>query len=96
MKTRFRARTLAAFLVAAWLVPVAAYAKYDVPDLIRAKRAHAASVEKEKSPAGTVICPVTGAKADESVFLTYRGKKIHFCCSNCEKPFAENPDKYLR
>lgn len=96
MKTRFLTRTLAAFLVAAWLVPVAAYAKYDVPDLIRAKRAHAASVEKETPPEGTALCPVTGAKADESVFLTHRGKKINFCCSNCKKPFAENPDKYLR
>ncbi len=96
MKTRFLARTLAAFLVAAWLLPAAANAKYEVPDLIRAKKARAATVEKQASPEATALCPVTGMKADQSVFLTHRGKKIHFCCAHCKKPFAENPDKYLR
>lgn len=96
MKRKLVAITVAAFILGAWLLPLTAEAKYDVPDLIRAKRAHATAVDRAPSAEATSLCPVTGMKADESVFLVHNGKKIHFCCANCKKPFAENPEKYLR
>lgn len=95
MKRKLVAITVAAFILGAWLLPLTADAKYDVPDLLRAKRAHAARVENAPSGEATTLCPVTGMKADESVFLTHNGKKIHFCCASCKQPFAANPDKYL-
>jgi YHS domain-containing protein len=96
MKRKLVAITMAVFFIGAWLLPLAADAKYDVPDLLRAKRAHAASVEKTPSGEAAALCPVTGMKADKSVFVTHNGKKIHFCCAKCKEPFANNPEKYLR
>ena len=26
----------------------------------------------------------------------YKGREVQFCCSNCQKDFDKNPDKYLK
>ncbi len=41
------------------------------------------------------VCPVMGGKINKSVFATYKGKKVYFCCAGCETPFVKNPEKYL-
>ena len=41
------------------------------------------------------LCPVTGNPIDKSVFIEYQGKKVYFCCTDCIKPFKENPEKYV-
>ena len=34
-----------------------------------------------------------GGKINKSVFATYKGKKVYFCCAGCETPFLKNPEK---
>jgi len=42
------------------------------------------------------FCPVSQEEhAEPDVFVTYKGRRIHFCCWDCVKPFSKNPDKYL-
>ena len=40
-------------------------------------------------------CPIMGGKIDKNIFVEYEGKKVYFCCAGCEKPFEENPEKYV-
>ena len=41
-------------------------------------------------------CPVMiGNKIDPSLFTTYRGKKVYFCCRRCKSDFEKAPEKYL-
>lgn len=41
-------------------------------------------------------CPVMiGNKIDPSIFTTYRGKKVYFCCPTCKSAFEKAPEKYL-
>ena len=42
------------------------------------------------------VCPVMGGKAKESVFTTYHGMKIRFCCPGCDRRFQADPAKYLQ
>ena len=44
------------------------------------------------------VCPVTGDKFkvnDETLSAEYKGKVYYFCCPACDKPFRENPEKYM-
>ena len=41
-------------------------------------------------------CPVMGGDTIEDAFIIYEGKKIHFCCSGCDKTFLQDPEKYLK
>ena len=43
-------------------------------------------------------CPVTGEifkVTAETGSASYKGKIYYFCCSACDAPFIENPEKYL-
>ena len=53
------------------------------------------SVNKQKQVAQQTVCPIMGGKINKSVFATYKGKKVYFCCAGCETPFLKNPEKYL-
>src|SRR5580704_16258167 len=39
-------------------------------------------------------CPVSGAPAKEANALDYKGKKVYFCCQNCPKKYAADPEKF--
>ncbi|MHC4536152.1 MAG: YHS domain-containing protein [Planctomycetota bacterium] len=54
-----------------------------------------APANKQKQTAQQTVCPVMGGKINKSVFATYKGKKVYFCCAGCETPFLKNPEKYL-
>ena len=41
-------------------------------------------------------CPVMGGDIDKDVFIDYKGRRIYFCCADCEKKFLAEPDKYLK
>jgi len=44
------------------------------------------------------VCPVTGDKfkvTAETGSVSYKGKIYYFCCPACDKPFLENPEKYI-
>src|SRR6266850_1304079 len=34
-------------------------------------------------------CPISGKAVKDDIFLEVNGKKVHFCCDNCPKAFAE-------
>ena len=43
------------------------------------------------------VCPITGEKVDPNVHrVDYKGKKIGFCCSGCDRDFSANPEKALK
>jgi YHS domain-containing protein len=42
-----------------------------------------------------IVCPIMGGAINKKYFVEYQGKKVYFCCPGCEKPFLENPEKYL-
>jgi len=42
------------------------------------------------------ICPVMGGKIDKKVYTDYQGKRVYFCCSQCQKDFQKDPDGYLK
>lgn len=39
-------------------------------------------------------CPVSGGPAKESSSTKYKGKNLYFCCNNCPKAYAKNPEKF--
>ena len=51
-----------------------------------------------KIAAGTAAkCPVTGEDftvKENTVQVTYNGKRYAFCCADCQPTFAKNPAKY--
>jgi YHS domain-containing protein len=53
------------------------------------------TVNKQTQTAEQTVCPIMGGKINKSVFATYNGKKVYFCCAGCETPFLKNPKKYL-
>ena len=50
-----------------------------------------------KGPAINKICAVEGGDktVDPDFFTIYKGMKIGFCCEDCAKSFAEEPEKYI-
>ena len=41
------------------------------------------------------VCPITGDPIDKNVYVEYLGKKVYFCCEDCQEKFMEDPEKYL-
>ncbi len=42
------------------------------------------------------MCPVmTDEEVDPEMTISFRGKKVAFCCDTCIEKFKANPDKYL-
>lgn len=39
-------------------------------------------------------CPVSGQPIDPASSVTYKGKKVYFCCENCPKAFEKEPAKF--
>lgn len=39
-------------------------------------------------------CVVSGQPAKEDKFTEVHGKKVYFCCDNCPKAFAKDPEKF--
>ena len=44
---------------------------------------------------GQTLCPIMESPIDTDVFVEYQGKKVYFCCSDCETKFLENPEEYV-
>ncbi len=63
------------------------------------KTAKAAARKVTKAEVGrAAVCPVTGEKfkvTPETGSASYKGKIYYFCCPSCDKPFLENPEKYV-
>ena len=95
MRNKIIASLVGAFFMGTLIVPLAADSKYLVPNLLQAKRAQSMRVEKATHSDPVTLCPVSGKKADKSEFIEYQGKRIYFCCKNCEQPFLRDPSKYL-
>ena len=67
-----------------------------------------AEEKKDETPAATqpttqaakvvnTKCPVSGDDVDpKGKTVTYKGKKIGFCCDDCIKDFNKNPEKYSK
>ena len=51
---------------------------------------------KQKESATQTLCPVLDNPIDKSVFTSYKGNKIYFCCGGCIDDFNQNPEKYLK
>ena len=32
---------------------------------------------------------------DKDIYVEFLGKKVYFCCKECEEKFMEEPEKYL-
>ncbi|MCI0741146.1 MAG: hypothetical protein L0Y72_19040 [Gemmataceae bacterium] len=41
------------------------------------------------------LCPVSGKPIKADKVAEHDGKKVYFCCDNCPKAFAKEPDKYI-
>lgn len=94
MKTRSVASIAAALFVAALIVPLPAFAKYQVPEMLK-ERIPSAAVEKAPATERVFLCPVSGMKASKDISLMFDGKKVYFCCAHCEEPFLKSPGTYL-
>jgi YHS domain-containing protein len=58
--------------------------------------AGAAPTERSATPARPQSsCPVSGKPVDRTIFTTYEGQKISFCCPKCVAPFLKNPETFL-
>lgn len=44
--------------------------------------------------AAALKCPVSGKAVNPASTLDFNGGKVAFCCDNCPKEFAKNPEKY--
>jgi len=41
-------------------------------------------------------CPISGEKlTDKTVYSDYEGRRIYFCCTDCQETFNKNPQEYL-
>ena len=59
-----------------------------------------AQTETPTTPAVTAtveqtICPVMGEPINKDIYVEFLGKKVYFCCKECEGKFMEEPEKYL-
>lgn len=63
------------------------------------KKAKAVARKVTKEEVGKdAVCPVTGEKFKVTAgtgSASYKGKIYYFCCPACDKPFLENPEKYV-
>jgi YHS domain-containing protein len=58
------------------------------------KDAPAKKGDKKKEVKLNTKCPVSGDDADKSITSDYKGKKVAFCCEDCQKDFEKDPAKY--
>jgi YHS domain-containing protein len=62
--------------------------------------AFAANSVLAADPAATgkaqTVCPVMGLEIDKKVYTDYQGKRVYFCCSQCQKDFQEDPAGYVK
>jgi len=75
----------------------AAVKEFEPVKKVKAAKAVARKVTK-KEVGKAAVCPVTGEKfkvTAETGSASYKGKIYYFCCSDCDKPFLENPEKYV-
>lgn len=43
------------------------------------------------------MCPVLrGNKVDPNVYVDYKGKRVYFCCTDCQATFLADPEPYLQ
>ncbi len=40
-------------------------------------------------------CPIMGGNINKSIFSTYKGKNVYFCCKACIAKFDAEPEKYI-
>jgi len=50
--------------------------------------------KKDKEAKFEPKCPVSGKKADTTVFVKFNGGKVYFCCQGCPSEFENATDKY--
>ena len=41
------------------------------------------------------MCPVMGKPIDKDIYVEFLGKKVYFCCEDCQEKFMEDPEMYL-
>jgi len=60
---------------------------------------HAAMMDKPAEAIASVVeqttCPIMGTAINKALFTEYKGKKVYFCCPECEEKFKEEPEKYV-
>ncbi|MBW8036218.1 MAG: YHS domain-containing protein [Planctomycetes bacterium] len=40
-------------------------------------------------------CPVMGGDIDKNILVTYKDKKVYFCCKGCIAKFESDPEAYV-
>ncbi|MFH1882378.1 MAG: YHS domain-containing protein [Planctomycetota bacterium] len=60
---------------------------------------HAAMMDKPAEAIASVVeqttCPIMGSPINKALFTEYKGKKVYFCCPDCQPEFEKNPEKYV-
>ena len=56
-----------------------------------------ASLKEKMEKAGSeqTECPVMGGEINKNIFVTYKGKKVYFCCEACIAKFEADPGAYV-
>jgi YHS domain-containing protein len=63
--------------------------------LISAQEDSAANPASSEEKEFEATCPVSGQPAiEDSIVELKNGAKVYFCCQNCPKAYAANPDKF--
>jgi YHS domain-containing protein len=61
-----------------------------------AKETATGTVDQATAATEQKTCPVMdGNPIDKNVFVEYKGKKVYFCCKDCEKKFLAAPEEYI-
>ena len=42
------------------------------------------------------VCPMSGKPIEKSVYSDHDGKRVYFCCPDCEEAFKKDPEKYIK
>jgi YHS domain-containing protein len=58
------------------------------------KKIEIAFKDLKKAFTRQTMCPVSGKPINPTASLEHDGHKVYFCCPNCPKAFAANPDKF--
>jgi YHS domain-containing protein len=60
---------------------------------------HVAMMDKPAEAVAAVVeqttCPIMGTAINKALFTEHKGKKVYFCCPECEDKFKEEPEKYI-
>ena len=52
-------------------------------------------MKSSKSDDKQTVCPVTGEKINEEIFVDHADGRIYFCSEDCPEKFEEDPETYL-